>query len=380
MKKAFIILISLILVIRAVPVIAQAAPVDMSRAGSALLINVESGRVILEKDAEKQVESAGLVRLPALLTVCKAFDEGLIDEGRTVTVSAEAAKIKGVTAFLSPNERISSGELIKAAVILNPGDAIFALLQAIFPDEQTALDAINSELSKLGVGLLDDSPMGSGRQFSAKELAAISIELITSSSFLKYSSVYLDVLRHENASPTELANPNRLVRHYSGCFGVATGSVGSSDYAGVFAARRGTTTFLAVVMGMPDSASRFKLASDLLDYGFSSYRSVSLGETGDTVGTIPVTGGVSREVEAVTGGSVTALVPVSSAKLMTEAVLPLSVEAPIEKGDIIGTLLIKDRDGEILSEVPIIAANSVEKAGFRDSMIKMLLSWLRIPQ
>ena len=109
------------------------------------------------------------------------------------------------------------------------------------------------------------------------ELAKVCMALSESGSWRKYSSVYLDTLTHENAPPTELTNPNRLVRFYSGCFGIATGSVGAAQYCGAFIAKRGSTTYLAIVAGLPDSASRFALASEMLDYGFSAYRAVEIG-------------------------------------------------------------------------------------------------------
>ncbi|MBO4848689.1 MAG: D-alanyl-D-alanine carboxypeptidase [Clostridia bacterium] len=378
MKKALCIIISLCVMLCAAPAVSRADAVDMTKASAALLIDADSGRILLEKDADAPTETAGLVRLPALLTVCKAFDRGDIDDGTPVTVSSAAAAEKGVTAFLAPNERISAGDLLKAAVMLNPGDAIRALLEALYGSESSALDAVNEELNKLGVGSISEGAMGRGHPFTAKELAAVCRELTGCGSFLRYSSVYLDTLYHENASPTQLTNPNRLVRFYSGCFGLATGSVGSSEYAGAFAARRGTTTFIAIVAGMPDSASRFKLASDMLDYGFASFRSVSLGEEGESLGSVPVKGGTAALVEAVTGGRMTALVPVSSAKLTTRTLLPGSLDAPVEKGAVIGTLEILDASSNVICEVPLIAASSIDRAAFADCFRMLLLSWLRI--
>ncbi|MCR5809695.1 MAG: serine hydrolase [Clostridiales bacterium] len=378
MKKLISIMIAIML-LSALPCAASPYPEDsLKKASAAILIDVASGKTIIEKNADESIDPAGLVRLPALLLICRAFDEGSIKEDDTVTVSREAAAIKGATAFLSPNESISAGQLLKASVILNAGDAVCALMQKLYPSTAAGLEAVNEMLGALNCGAFAESYMGKGETLSVKELANICSKLADSESFLKYSSVYTDSITHESAAATELVNPNRLVRFYSGCFGIATGSVGSSNYCGAFIARRGTTTLLAVTAGLPDSASRFKLASELLDHGFASYRSVSLGGAGESIGSIAVINGKTKEVELITGSAVAALMPVTNTKLLSETVLPESVEAPIEKDQRIGTLILKNGSGEVLGEVPILSAEAVEKAVFKDYLMDLMRSWLRI--
>ncbi|MBR3459419.1 MAG: D-alanyl-D-alanine carboxypeptidase [Clostridia bacterium] len=379
MKKLYAAILSLIIVaVMAVPCRAAegSCPIDLSGASAAILINTDTGTVIFEKNSTQPVEVAGLKRLPALLAICSAFDNGLINMDTDVLVSPEAAAIRGATAFLSPNEHIKAGELLKAAVILAPGDAIYSLLHTVYPGEASALEAVNGLLSELGASSVSES-MGTEAELSLEALSKVCVRLSSSEAFLKYSSVYLDTLPHENASATELTNPNRLVRHYSGCFGMATGSVGSSEYSGAFIARRGNTTFLAIVAGLNDSASRFKLGSDMLDYGFAAYRLVEIGKEGESAGSVPVNGGTIGSVEAVTKGNVTALMPVNDAKVISNAELPESMDAPIEEGAVLGSLKLTDSSGKLIGEVPLVAVQSVESTSFWDCFIKVLLQWLK---
>ena len=381
MKKHIAILVIFMLLTFMIPkpCAADGAP-DLSRASAALLYNTDTGSVIIEKNASEKVEVAGLKRLPALLTVCRAFDKGLISGDTVVTVTSEAASIKGATAFLAPNENISAELLLKAAVMLTAGDAVCSLLRSLYPSEATALMEVNKTLSEINAGKLESDSMGSSDKLSLYDLSRICSALKDSEAFLKYSSVYHDSLEHEKASATELTNPNRLVRFYSGCFGLATGSVGAGQYAGAFIARRGTTTFLAITAGMPDSASRFKLASDMLDYGFSSFRTVTIGSVGDMVGSISVVGGTDKTVDAVTSGTVTALMPVSDTKLVTETLLPDLITAPIKEGDAVGTLILKNSNDEKVGEVTLVAKRSVDKASFKDYFMRILTVWLNIKE
>ena len=349
--------------------------VDAADAAAALLVNTETGTVLFEKNADAPVDAAGLKRLPALLAVCRAFDDGIIAEETVVTVSAEAAGIRGTTAFIAPNERIAAGGLLKAAVMLTAGDAIYALLLSAYHDEYDALGAVNNLLCASGASPADNS-LCEGREFTLRELMKISSELVKSPAFLRYSSVYTDTLPHENAKATELTNPNRLVRHYSGCFGLATGSVGASLYSAAVIARRGTTTFLALAAGLPDSSSRFRLVSDMLDAGFAAYRAVSVDESGRSFGSVSVRGGEPRKAEAVLGSGACLLLPVNDTRIVKEAVLPDELEAPIDEGAAIGRLIIKNSSGDILAEAPLIAAYEIKKASYKDEFLKLALNWI----
>lgn len=349
--------------------------IDASNASAALLINADTGRVLYRKDADALIDPAGLKRLPALLTVCLAFDEELILPDTDVIVSSEAAAIRGVTAFISPNEHIKADLLLKASVILMAGDALYALLQSLCGTESAALEAVNNRMKALGVPDLS-SPLGEGGLFCLNDLAKICLRLTQSRSYLKYSSVYLDSITHENGSATELTNPNRLVRHYSGCYGVGTGSIGASEYSCAAAAKRGSTSFIAIAAGLPDSASRFKLVTDMLDAGFASYRTARIGSAGEEYGIVAVNGGLAASVSAVLANDVFALVPVADPKYTSEAQLPDSVEAPLFEGDEIGLLIIRDRSGYELSRAPLTASETIEKAGFLTSFLSIVRSWL----
>ncbi len=354
-------------------VFALQEPEGLEAASAAVMINAETGKTVLGRNAETPVEAAGLKRLPALLAVCRAFDGGEISESTPLRVSEKAAGERGATAFLAAGERIEAGPVLKAAVMLTAGDAIRALLEAAFPADG-GRSAVNALLLSLGAAPAED-PMGEGRPFTVGELASVSLELAKSPSWLKYSSCYTDKLTHESGQVTELVNPNRLVRFYSGCFGLATGSVGQSEYAGAFIAKRAGTTFCAVITGMPDSKSRFALASSMLDSGFAAYRAAEVKRNEALF--VPVTGGVKRQVEAEAQGGAYALLPAGDLKITSEAELPEFVEAPVEKGCALGRLIIKNASGEAIAELALTAAETVRKAGFADAFTAAANAWLR---
>lgn len=367
---AVLLFLTVILAFFNAPLYAEPAPmIDASGVSACLLIDAESGKPLYESDSGEKLPAAGLSRLAALLVISEAFDRGEADKSMVVTVTEKASHIGGTTAFLRPNERMDAEQLLLAAAMINAGDAIHSLACAVFGGEGESVNRINERMNELGLegGFADIC--GTGRLFSAKELASVGAALIKSSTFLEYGTKYYEIIKHEAAGDTELTNPNRLIRSYSGCVGAGTGSSPEAGYCGVLAAKRGDTAFVAVVMGAKNSAARFDLASALLDHGFSAYRSIRIGQAGEVFGVVPVKGSVVREIEAVANADTKLLVRTTKSEYAIEAVLPEELTAPIEAGEEIGSLVIRDPGGEVLAEVPLTAASSAEKASFGD--------WLR---
>lgn len=346
---------------------------DTLSAKACILIDGATGKKLFELNSGEKLPAAGLSRLAALLVICDAFDSGEADKTMTVTISDEASSIGGTTAFLRPNERISADKLLMAAVMINAGDAIHALACAAFGSETAAIQRINARLNGLGLeGGLGDI-CGRDRSFSAAELAAIGSELIKSETYSQYGTMYYELLAHEAAGDTELANPNKLIRQYSGCLGVGTGSSVEAGYCGVFAAKRGETVFIAAVLGAENSADRFKAGTALLDHGFANFRSVRVGEPGDAYGSVAVRGALKNEVEAVSEGDTVLLIRTSSGKYTVEPLLPPFLTAPVDKTQPIGKLIVRDAQGEVLEEAELFPAEDVEAAGFGGYMRWILL-------
>ncbi|MBR3299662.1 MAG: D-alanyl-D-alanine carboxypeptidase [Clostridia bacterium] len=345
---------------------AAPASVDTRSAKAVLLIDEASGKLLYELNAAEKLPAAGLTRLAALLVICDAFDGGLIDGSAQVTVDDTASRIGGTTAFLRSGEQIEASALLLAAAMINAGDATHALACAAFGGESNAVAAINARLAGLGVDAVYSDICGSGQRFSAVELAAIAGELIKSQTYLKYGTKYYEHLPHENAGETELANPNKLIKQYSGCLGVGTGSSSEAGYCGVFAARRGESGYIATVLGAGSGAERFETGRDLLDHGFSAYRSIRVSAAGEGFGSIPVKGSLVRQIGAEAGDDTFLLISTVKKEYTLEPALAELLEAPIKRGDAVGMLTVRGADGEVLAETVLVSDRDAPESGFLD--------------
>ena len=114
----------------------------------------------------------------------------------------------------------------------------------------------------------------------------------------------------------------------------------------------------------------------LLDYGFANYDSIPIGRMGDVVDKVLVQKGNLQYLEVVLEKDSYLLLPKGQSKEITKEIeLPEHVESPINKGDIIGQLIVKV-EGEEVDRVNLIAKNDVERASIKDMFLKILSNFI----
>lgn len=358
-------------------------PVETGSVKAAALYHPNTESMLLSFNADTPLDVAGLTRMAPMLMVAEAIDRGEFSLEGNVVVSREAARVKGPTAFIEANETIKAEYLYKSAAMIGAGDAVYALAESAYGSMDAFLPAMNTRMSELGAFLEYSTPMGEGELLSAGSLALIGAELSKTKLYSAYSSLYMDEITHENGKTTELVNPNRLIRDLAGCTGLSTGSSNSAGYSGVFSASRGQDSFICVVIGAKNSAERFKVAESLLEYAFSTYKTLEIVKAGDVIiKDVPVSGSVCRSVDLValdncfvitTGG-------ISKKEIKPDAEgVPELLKAPVSMGDTVCTLEYKDAEGNKVCEVKLGVSEDIPESGFRDYFSMIIMSWVGVP-
>lgn len=190
------------------------------------------------------------------------------------------------------------------------------------------------------------------------------------------SSTWLDSLIHPSGRVTDLTNTNRLVRFYSDCDGLKTGSTSEAKYCLSATAEKKGMRLIAVVLGVPNSQTRFNEARDMMEYGFAHYARVQVAAAGDLIGVkIPVRLGAREEVEAALGGGLAMLLKNGQAeKLRFETSLPDFLSAPVAKGQEIGQVRVLLGE-EIVARLPAVAAQEVRLPGLLEGFRRLFESW-----
>ena len=351
-------------------------PGEWGGAAGAALCEATSGQILFEKSASEPMDVAGLARLPALLLVCRAIDEGTLPATQDVRVSAEAAKVKGASAFLDAGEQIKAAELLRSAVMVCAGDAIYALCETLEPSRTMLLASVNALLGELGIGVAYTDVNGTGAKFSASDLLKLGQALAQSPAYCTYSGLYYHELAHQSGRKTELVSSNKLLNSTAGCFGLATGSSPGAGYSGIYAVRRGDTTYICVVAGAKNNADRTSVAAEMIEYAFSAYKVTTLAKADKAVGIeLPVDGGTLENVLLIPKGDVK-IVSKDTADLTKTEQIPQRLVAPFSASDVVGSLLYTDSEGTLVATVELVPAQSVASAGFAHYYRRALLGWL----
>ena len=348
---------------------------------SYVLMEPETGTVICGKEKDTRRSPASVTKIMTLLLIFDSLEKGSLSLEDTVTTSVYAKSMGGSQVYLEEGEIQSVETLIKCIVIASGNDASVAMAEHIAGSEQEFVKMMNDRAAGLGMknthfedccGLTDSD----GHYTTAYDIALMSRELILKyPEVLEYSSVWMETITHvtrQGSKEFGLTNTNKLIRSYDGCRGLKTGSTSKAKFCLSAVAERDGLSLIAVVMAAPDSRTRQKDASALLDYGFSRCRLYEDPDPG-AIGELKVKNGISETVPLEYEG-VFRYVDTKGGDLSgitRKTAVPDEVEAPVKKGEAAGELIYM-KDGKELGSIRILYGGSVRKAQYRDCLREVL--------
>lgn len=335
------------------------------KAKSAILMEVNTGEILYEMNADEQLPPASITKIMSLLLVMEAIDRKELSVEDVITASEHACSMGGSQIWLEPGETMTVDDLLKAAVIASANDATVALGEQIAGSEEGFVAMMNARAAELGMTATSFANAtgldAEGHMSSAHDVAIMSAELIKHDLIKNYSTVWMDTLRD---GESELVNTNKLVRFYEGTTGLKTGTTSGAGYCLSATAERNGLELVAVIMSGDTSQDRFNGAKKLLDYGFANYAYSDIAPELNGITSVNVKGGVLPQVKIEACDNFNILMKKSEATGITQTVtLPENVTAPVKQGDTIGTVDFYSGDTQIGS-VSITAAENVDRMTF----------------
>ena len=317
------------------PAAQTAAPADSLSlpCRAAVLIEPASGRVLYEKNADERVPIASITKLMTLLLTFEAVHGGKITLDTPVPVSEHAYHMGG-------SEPVFVEQMNARAAELGLQNTSFR--------NACGLDA-------------------EGHLSTARDVAALSCYILnTCPEILHYTGIWTDSLRN---GQTQLVNTNKLLKRYSGITGLKTGTTGGAGVCISASATRDGLTLIAVILGAPSSAERFQAATALLDYGFAAYAAVPVPQLPDRPLELTVKGGTEQTVPLDYSAlpQTVLLEKGAGADLRTELTLPETLEAPVERGQTVGTAAVYAGE-TLLAEAEVKSAADAPRLTFGGAM------------
>jgi len=351
---------------------AEAVEEPKINAGAAIVIDMDSGRVLYEKDGYTPRKMASTTKI---MTAIVALERGNLED--VVTVSERAAGIWGSRIGLKKGQKIKLIDLLYGLMLNSGNDAAIAIAEHIGGTVEKFADMMNEKAYELGaINTHFITPHGldvEGHYTTPYDLAVITAYALKNPTFSKIVGTIQTTISYRS-----LHNTNEMLGIYPGADGVKTGYTGKAGRCLVTSATRNNWRIISVVLNCPSRNARAQSSKAILDYAFNNYKPHVLLNKGDKIASVPVFKGVEPYVS---------VEPVEQVKLplRTDEIdkveryidLPERLEAPVYKGTEIGYINYM-LDDEIIGQSVLITRSDVRRKGFLDYLSDIFTSWAKL--
>lgn len=344
---------------------------------SAVLIEQSSGKVLYNHNMHEKLRPASVTKVMSILLIMEAIEDGRISYDTQIPCSENAAGMGGSQIWLDTTETLSVNDMLKAICVVSANDCTVAMAEYLEGSEEAFVEKMNEKAKELNMndtcfknchGIDEDDHLT-----SAYDIALMSRELLSKHPDIKnYTTIYMDSLRD---GKSELVNTNKLTRTYKGITGLKTGSTSLALYNLSATATRDDLSLVAVIMRAPTTKIRFAEAQKLLDYGYSNYSCIKLGDKGEKIEEIEINRGIKDSVDGVLKEETCILIPKGKNNQIEQAItLSDNLIAPIKKDDKIGEIVYKLGE-ETLATIDIVASEDIDKISIGKMSIKTFKKW-----
>ena len=353
---------------------------------SAILMELNSGQILYEKDADTARRPASVTKLMTMLLAFEALDSGKLKLDDVITVSANAAGMGGSQVYLEEGEQQTFEDLLKCMIVSSANDAATAVGEAIAGSEEGFVAMMNERAKELGMEQSHfENACGleaEGHKMSARDIAVLSRQLLLiHPKVTEYTTIWMDTIVHKTKrgeSEFGLANTNKFLKKYEGANGLKTGYTSAAGFSMSATAVRNGTTLIAVVMGSKTKDIRYADAAKLLDYGFANCSIYEDAKVLDGNNQVDIKDGVKKSVtvEAKSPFRYVFVGDKGDGEIKKEFCV-IKDKAPIKKGDVVAKV-IYSKDGNELGSMDIVAIETVEQQKYHHALKKIFEQYINI--
>lgn len=351
---------------------------EVENVRSYILVEAATGTVLEEENAGEQLNAGYLSKLMTLLLVAEDIETGKYQLSTELTASTTVTGTKGAVVWLEAGDKMTVDELLKSVIIGNANDAVTVLAERSEQTIEKFVMRMNSEAFDLGLrNTAFYSPYGyyDEREYTtAADMAVICSRLVRFEFLRPYFRTWRDIVR---SGQTEVVNENTFARTLDEHIGLKACHSEEAGYCIAEAAlNESGICCIAVVLGASDEDTMFREAKALVKKGFREYKMTATMFPDEMLMPVKVRRGREAAVEIRLRDQKRLVVPKGIDELNTVVVIPEYLEAPLKKGQRIGTAAFYS-DKNLVCEIDIVAKDSVEELTFGYVVKKMLLNILK---
>lgn len=339
----------------------------------AIAVEVSTGKVLYEQEAQTPASIASISKLLSVYLVYEALEKGEIQLDTMVDISDYPYSLTANTELSNVNldaRSYSVSDLLNASLITSSNSAIIALAEKIAGSEAAFVDKMKAKVAEWGItdativntSGLDNSDLGENiypgskpddsNQFSALDVAIIARHLI-----LDYPQVLnitslnaYDFGGYTYYSTNQMLSEGTHAR--GGVDGLKTGTSNSAGSSFVATTTQANMRIITVVLnatdGLTNSDNRFVETNNLMNYVYNNYSAITLVKKGEAFenSSVKLFNGTKASSPAVATADLLAIQKNTSEQPVTATFTSNQTEfdAPITSGTVVGQLKIVDND------------------------------------
>ena len=339
-----------------------------------------SGEILYEKDSDSKIYPASMTKI---MTTIVAFDllkkgETSLDEMITISENAWRMSQSGYSSmFIMLNDQVSVEDLLKGIIIVSGNDACVALAEGLSGTEQDFVVLMNEKAEELGLentNFNNSSGINDVNNYSTvKDILIMSQYMIQN--YPEYYSYFKDTTftwDRTGGDPITQGNRNPLLYKNIGADGIKTGFLTVEKYSLASSIKVGKRRLTAVASGFETKNSRSRESLKLLNWGLKKFDTIQVAKSSEVMTSLNVWIGKKAKVKVLPSEDVYLTIPKRKKKII-KAILEYDgpIQAPIKKGDTLGTLNVYVSD-ELKKQINILAAEDIEKSNIFSRIFKSL--------
>ncbi len=360
------------------------------------MINLNTGTTVYEKNGDKVKLPASLTKMMTCIIAyerASSLDEMVVIDSRAVSFVNYNSEVSGVWTNLVSNERFTLRDLIYEALVASENCAAEAIGYYISKQyygsdsNDEFIEFMNDRAEELGCtnthftcasGLTTDVE---NHYSTAHDMAIIasylmSIDELAEIAYTPHSYGIAATNMHDEVQ--WVISTNLLIREgsdyfYQYCEGIKTGYLDAAGHCFAGYARKTVSgvEYEYVIVLMDDGATSssdtnmaFVDAKNMFEWAFDNLLIVDIYDTSEPIAEIPLNLAWNKDtITLIPQDDFSTILPsgVTSTSVVKNITLEESVDAPVKKGQVLGTAELS-YGGEVIGTINLVASESVERS------------------
>ena len=345
-------------------------------AKTAILLDYNSGEILYELEPDMSIYPASMTKIMTSIIAFDLLTQDKIKLDDEVVVSENAWRLSksGYSSmFIMLGDKVTIEDLLKGIIIVSGNDACVALAEAIAGTESNFAEMMNEKAEEIGLensNFTNSSGINDPDNYSTvKDIAIMSKYLIEN--YPEYYAYFKETeftWERTGGDPITQGNRNPLLYKNMGADGIKTGYLAVEKYSLASSVLGEKRRLIAVASGFKTKNSRSNDSIKLISWGIRNTNTYEIVDKDKPNFKFKTWLGKKEFVNVSTGEDVFVTVKkknIKNLKVIIKYKGPIN--APIKKGDELGTLVIEESK-EKIKKLPLYASEDIEKVNFFKSL------------